>query len=125
MFKGKVQELCLCRQWNLPEYVTTREGPQHCLSYNSTITINGVSFQTLTPSTTSNESEDHAAELAYYHFHQPISNSNPKPNPHQPPSSSSLLPKSWLSLALSASSGMILLFEFCGLAMFNNWTSSF
>ncbi|KAF1886459.1 hypothetical protein Lal_00045691 [Lupinus albus] len=112
MFKGKVQELCQCRQWNLPEYITRREGPQHCLSYNSTITINGVSFQSPTPSPTINESEDHAAEIVYYHFHQPMStsNSNPNLNFHQISSSSSPLPKSWLSFAISSSSGMILLF---------------
>ncbi|XP_061371688.1 double-stranded RNA-binding protein 4-like isoform X3 [Gastrolobium bilobum] len=81
MYKTKVQELCQKKSWSLPEYETTREGPDHNRRFTSTVTVNGVPFHSPSPCRTVKESQNTAAMLAFNHFSQPNPNPNPNPNP--------------------------------------------
>ncbi|KAK7315553.1 hypothetical protein VNO77_34106 [Canavalia gladiata] len=84
MFKTKVQELCQRRSWNLPEYATSREGPDHNPRFSSTVTVNGFSFSSPSPTRTAKQAQNDAAMLAFHHF------SPPSPSPSPSPLSSSL-----------------------------------
>ena len=80
MYKTKVQELCQRRSWSLPEYKLTRDGPDHNPRFTSTVTVNGLRFETPSPCRTSKEAQNNAAMLAFEHFSQP-----PSPSPPPPP----------------------------------------
>ncbi|KAF1860000.1 hypothetical protein Lal_00027849 [Lupinus albus] len=77
MYKTKVQQLCHIKSWNLPVYETVKDGPDHNPGFISTVTVNGVQFQTTQPTRTAKQSQNDAAKLAFYHF-----SSNPDPNPN-------------------------------------------
>lgn len=79
MYKSKLQELCHQKQWSLPQYSTTKEGPMHIPRFTTAVTVNGLSFETPNPSNSSKESQNEAAKLALDHFSAP-----PKP-PAEPP----------------------------------------
>ncbi|XP_047181239.1 double-stranded RNA-binding protein 1-like [Vigna umbellata] len=84
MYKTKVQELCQRRSWPLPTYDTTREGPDHDPRFTSTVTVNGVSFQTSAPTRNSKSAQNDAAMLAFLHFSPPSSSPSPSPSPPSP-----------------------------------------
>ncbi|KAL2335115.1 hypothetical protein Fmac_016328 [Flemingia macrophylla] len=68
MYKTKIQELCQKRSWPLPTYKNNREGPQHNPRFTSTVTVNGVSFHTPTPTRSAKQAQNDAAMLAFHHF---------------------------------------------------------
>ncbi|XP_027924993.1 double-stranded RNA-binding protein 6-like isoform X2 [Vigna unguiculata] len=84
MYKTKVQELCQRRSWPLPTYDTTREGPDHDPRFTSTVTVNGASFQTPSPTRNSKSAQNDAAMLAFHHFSPPSSSPSPLPSPPSP-----------------------------------------
>ncbi|CAL0321619.1 unnamed protein product [Lupinus luteus] len=84
MYKTKVQQLCHTKSWNLPVYQTVKHGPNHNPSFISTVTVNGVLFQSTQPSPTVKQSQNDAAKLAFYHF-----SPNPDPNLDSNPNSNS------------------------------------
>lgn len=84
MYKTKVQELCQRRSWPLPTYDTTREGPDHDPRFTSTVTVNGLSFQTSAPTRNSKSAQNDAAMLAFLHFSPPSSSPSPSPSPPSP-----------------------------------------
>ncbi|CAJ1947918.1 unnamed protein product [Sphenostylis stenocarpa] len=77
MYKTKVQELCQRRSWPLPIYDNIQEGPDHNPRFTSTVTVNGVSFQTPSPTRTAKNAQNDAAMLAFLHFSPP----SPSPSP--------------------------------------------
>ncbi|XP_068502061.1 double-stranded RNA-binding protein 1-like isoform X2 [Phaseolus vulgaris] len=81
MYKTKVQELCQRRSWTLPDYNTTREGPDHDPRFISTVTVNGVSFETPSATRNAKSAQNDAAMLAFLHFSPPSSSSSPSPSP--------------------------------------------
>ncbi|KAE9619815.1 putative double-stranded RNA-binding domain-containing protein [Lupinus albus] len=81
MYKTKIQQLCHSRSWNLPDYETMRDGPDHNPRFISTVTVNGLQFHSPEPTRSSKEAQNNAAELAFHHFTQPF-NPNPNPNPN-------------------------------------------
>lgn len=88
MYKTKVQELCQRRSWTLPDYNTTREGPDHDPRFISTVTVNGVSFETPSATRNAKSAQNDAAMLAFLHFSPPSSSSSPSPSPSLSPSPS-------------------------------------
>ncbi|WMV09165.1 hypothetical protein MTR67_002550 [Solanum verrucosum] len=91
MYKTKLQELCHQFEWNLPEYATEKDGPDHNPRFTATVIVNGVSFESPKDQCrSSKEAQNHAAHFAYDHFilPQPILFS-----PHNLPSPA-LLPTS-------------------------------
>ncbi|KAK7267033.1 hypothetical protein RIF29_19697 [Crotalaria pallida] len=104
MYKTKVQELCQRRSWTLPDYQTFRDGPAHNPRYTSTVTVNGLQFQTPQPTRSSKEAQNNAAKLAFNHFSQPNSSDpNPYPYPHPHPSPSFSLSDRFVSATPSSS----------------------
>ncbi|CAL0299223.1 unnamed protein product [Lupinus luteus] len=86
MYKTKIQQLCHSRLWNLPDYQTIRDGPDHNPRFISTVTLNGLQFHSPEPTRSSKEAQNNAAKLAFLHFTQPFNpNSNPIPNPNPNP----------------------------------------
>ncbi|KAL2335112.1 hypothetical protein Fmac_016325 [Flemingia macrophylla] len=68
MYKTKIQELCQKRSWPLPTYQNTREGSDHNPRFTSTVTVNGFSFHTPTPTRNVKQAQNDAAMLAFLHF---------------------------------------------------------
>ncbi|KAL3535969.1 hypothetical protein ACH5RR_004430 [Cinchona calisaya] len=69
MYKSKLQELCHQRAWDLPVYTTVKGGPDHCPSFTTTVTVNGVPFQSpQNQCKSSKESQNVAAQLAFDYF---------------------------------------------------------
>ncbi|XP_057445876.1 double-stranded RNA-binding protein 1-like isoform X2 [Lotus japonicus] len=87
MYKTKLQVLCQKNSWSLPDYETSREGPDHNPRFSSTVTVNGVPFSSASPSCSAKLAQNDAAMLAFIHFSQPnptpipLPIPNPKPNP--------------------------------------------
>ncbi|KAL4607107.1 hypothetical protein ACB092_09G150800 [Castanea dentata] len=77
MYKSKLQELCHQKSWSLPEYVSTKDGPDHnpCFTATATLTINSNSppqtFHSSNPCKSSKEAQNAAARVAFLHFTQP------------------------------------------------------
>ncbi|CAI9097489.1 OLC1v1033929C3 [Oldenlandia corymbosa var. corymbosa] len=66
MYKSKLQELCHKRSWNLPVYVTQKDGPDHCPAFTTTVTINEFEFASeKNGSKSSKDAQNAAAKLAY------------------------------------------------------------
>ncbi|KAH0749347.1 hypothetical protein KY290_028579 [Solanum tuberosum] len=64
-----LQELCHQIAWNLPEYATEKDGPDHIPRFTATVTVNGVSFESPKDQwRSSKEAQNHAAHIAYDHF---------------------------------------------------------
>lgn len=94
MYKSKLQELCHQYAWSLPEYVTRKEGPDHHPRFSTSITVNGVLFET--PSNqfrSSKEAQNEAAKIAFDYFTVPKpilqQSINPTPVHPKPPINSS------------------------------------
>ncbi|CAK9135010.1 unnamed protein product [Ilex paraguariensis] len=69
MYKTKLQELCHQYSWNLPEYMIMKDGPDHNPRFNSTVVVNGVTFEVPKDQCrSSGESQNQAAKLAFDHF---------------------------------------------------------
>ncbi|XP_006346553.1 double-stranded RNA-binding protein 1-like isoform X1 [Solanum tuberosum] len=69
MYKTKLQELCHQFEWNLPEYATEKDGPDHNPRFTATVIVNGVSFESPKDQCrSSKEAQNHAAHIAYDHF---------------------------------------------------------
>ncbi|KAK4737346.1 hypothetical protein R3W88_001043 [Solanum pinnatisectum] len=72
MYKTKLQELCHQFEWNLPEYATEKDGPDHNPRFTATVIVNGVSFESPKDQCrSSKEAQNHAAHIAYDHFTLP------------------------------------------------------
>lgn len=68
MFKSRLQELCQSKKWKLPEYITKREGLDHCPQFQATVVVNGCSYSTPTSSKSSKDAHNLAAEIAFHHI---------------------------------------------------------
>ncbi|MCL7041201.1 hypothetical protein MKW94_007553 [Papaver nudicaule] len=68
MFKSRLQELCHQKLWGLPNYTSTRDGPDHNPRFKASVLINGVSFDTPDFCKSSKEAQNEAAKLAFQHF---------------------------------------------------------
>ncbi|XP_052111431.1 double-stranded RNA-binding protein 1 isoform X10 [Arachis duranensis] len=94
MYKTKVQELCQKRSWNLPDYETTRDGPDHNPRFTAAVTVNGIRYETPSPCRNSKEAQNNAAMLAFEHLSsQQPSVINPSPPPFPPKPRLMLRPK--------------------------------
>ncbi|XP_039021738.1 double-stranded RNA-binding protein 1-like isoform X2 [Hibiscus syriacus] len=71
MYKSKLQELCQKKAWRLPEYNVTKKGQDHNPSFEATVDVNGMSFQSQNPAKSSKEAQNNAAHLAFLHFTAP------------------------------------------------------
>ncbi|CAK7341497.1 unnamed protein product [Dovyalis caffra] len=80
MYKSKLQELCQQREWELPSYEASKQGQAHNPRFLATVTVNGISFHSPSPSNTSKGAQNNAAKLAYDHF----SLSRPSSSPSLP-----------------------------------------
>ncbi|KAF2288131.1 hypothetical protein GH714_004590 [Hevea brasiliensis] len=83
MYKSKLQELCQLRAWDLPDYVTTKEGPDHNPCFQATVTVNGLSFHSQSPTKSSKRAQNDVAKLAFDHFW--LAHAPPPPPPPSPP----------------------------------------
>ncbi|XP_060197473.1 double-stranded RNA-binding protein 1-like isoform X3 [Lycium barbarum] len=80
MYKTKLQELCHQFAWNLPEYATEKEGPDHNPRFTATVIVNGVSFESPEDQCrSSKEAQNVAAHIAFDHFTVPKSDNLPSP----------------------------------------------
>ncbi|MED6145048.1 HLA class II histocompatibility antigen, DR beta 4 chain [Stylosanthes scabra] len=77
MYKTKVQELCQKRSWSLPEYETTRGGPDHNPGFTAAVTVTGIRFEIQSSCRSSKEAQNNAAMLAFQHL---SSSSQPPPS---------------------------------------------
>ncbi|XP_050208046.1 uncharacterized protein LOC126657412 isoform X2 [Mercurialis annua] len=69
MYKTKLQEICQKRQWGLPKYCVMKNGSDHSPKFNSSVTVNGLSFDDSNfPSNSSKQSQNNAAKFAFLHF---------------------------------------------------------
>ncbi|KAL0374717.1 UNVERIFIED_CONTAM: Double-stranded RNA-binding protein 4 [Sesamum radiatum] len=84
MYKSKLQELCHRRSWELPEYTTVKNGPDHMPRFTASVNVHGEVFQTPALCRSAKEAQNTAARIAFDHFNVPSS-----PRLHRPPPSSS------------------------------------
>ncbi|KAF7831603.1 double-stranded RNA-binding protein 1-like [Senna tora] len=62
MYKTKLQELCHKRRWGLPKYSIMKDGPDHIPSFKASLSLNGLTFDSLEPSTSSKHAQNLAAK---------------------------------------------------------------
>ncbi|XP_027358913.1 double-stranded RNA-binding protein 6-like isoform X2 [Abrus precatorius] len=79
MYKTKIQELCQRRSWRIPEYETTREGPDHNPRFTSTVIVNAIPFRSPTAARTAKQAQNDAAMQAFLHFVSPSPSPSPSP----------------------------------------------
>ncbi|PIM97670.1 hypothetical protein CDL12_29859 [Handroanthus impetiginosus] len=82
MYKSKLQELCRRRRWELPEYDTVKDGPDHMPRFTATVNVRGQVFETPAHCRSAKEAQNTAARIAFEHF------SVTSPPPVQPQPSS-------------------------------------
>ncbi|KAK0601952.1 hypothetical protein LWI29_029033 [Acer saccharum] len=75
MYKAKLQEYCQFKRWELPLYTTIKEGPPHDPRFQTTVTVNNLSFTNRICKTTK-EGQNNAARLALLHFSTSTSSSS-------------------------------------------------
>ncbi|KAK2638294.1 hypothetical protein Ddye_026089 [Dipteronia dyeriana] len=75
MYKAKLQEYCQWKRWELPLYTTIKEGPPHDPRFQTTVTVNNLSFTNRICKTTK-EGQNNAARLALLHFSTSTSTSS-------------------------------------------------
>ncbi|XP_073298110.1 uncharacterized protein [Primulina huaijiensis] len=68
MYKSKLQELCQRRSWNLPEYTTVKDGPDHVPRFKATTVVNGQRFETQAECKSAKAAQNSVAKMAYDHF---------------------------------------------------------
>ncbi|KAL8480325.1 hypothetical protein ACS0TY_027026 [Phlomoides rotata] len=71
MYKGKLQELCQMKKWELPVYTTAKNGPSHLPRFTATVTVQGQVFETREEFKTVKEAKNTAARIAFDHFTVP------------------------------------------------------
>ncbi|TVU23371.1 hypothetical protein EJB05_25731, partial [Eragrostis curvula] len=65
MFKRRLQELCHQRQWVLPVYQQSREGPDHAPLFLATVAVNGAEYSADEFARTAKEAQNLAAMAAF------------------------------------------------------------
>ncbi|XP_054797677.1 double-stranded RNA-binding protein 1-like [Prosopis cineraria] len=78
MYKTKLQELCHQKRWVLPRYSAMKDGPDHIPSFKASVSVNGLTFDSLVPRSSSKLAQNEAAMLAFLHF---TSSDPPSPSP--------------------------------------------
>ncbi|XP_075502164.1 double-stranded RNA-binding protein 1-like isoform X6 [Primulina tabacum] len=68
MYKCKLQELCQRKSWNLPEYNTIKDGPDHLPRFKAIAVVNGLDFETPAECSSAKEAQNSVAKVAYDHF---------------------------------------------------------
>ncbi|CAL5357248.1 unnamed protein product [Camellia sinensis] len=68
MFKTKLQEVCHRKKWGLPKYSCIKDGADHYPQFRASVSVNGLSFDSLTASNSSKHALNDAAKLAFLHF---------------------------------------------------------
>ncbi|KAL6521247.1 HLA class II histocompatibility antigen, DR beta 4 chain [Orobanche gracilis] len=71
MYKSKLQELCQRRSWELPEYTTVKDGPDHMPRFTAAVTVHGQVFETPALCKSSKDAQNTAARIAFAHFNAP------------------------------------------------------
>ncbi|KAG6437427.1 hypothetical protein SASPL_102344 [Salvia splendens] len=77
MYKTKLQELCQRRSWDLPDYATAKDGPDHMPRFTATVTVQGQLFHTPHHCKSSKDAQNTAARVAFDH----LASSDPLPTP--------------------------------------------
>ncbi|KAK6147399.1 hypothetical protein DH2020_018311 [Rehmannia glutinosa] len=85
MYKSKLQVLCQRRSWELPEYTTVKDGPDHMPRFTAAVNVHGQVFETPTGCKSAKEAQNTAAQIAFDHFNAPSS----PPQVHRLPQSTS------------------------------------
>ncbi|RWW56316.1 hypothetical protein BHE74_00036993, partial [Ensete ventricosum] len=80
MYKSRLQELCQRRHWALPQYIASRDGPDHSPLFRATVTVNGAAFHSLDDSRSSKQAQDRAAQIAF----EQLSAEDPPTAPSRP-----------------------------------------
>ncbi|XP_028752538.1 double-stranded RNA-binding protein 1-like [Neltuma alba] len=68
MYKTKLQELCHQKRWGLPRYTAMKDGPDHIPSFKASVSVNGLTFDSPGPCSSSKLAQNKAAMLAFLHF---------------------------------------------------------
>ncbi|KAH7862515.1 hypothetical protein Vadar_005929 [Vaccinium darrowii] len=68
MYKMKLQEMCQRKKFGLPKYCCIKDGPDHSPHFRASVSVNGVSFDSPSISTSSKHALNEAATLAFLHF---------------------------------------------------------
>ncbi|XP_038707168.1 double-stranded RNA-binding protein 1-like [Tripterygium wilfordii] len=68
MYKCRLQEICHQRRWALPTYSAMKDGPDHLPSFKSSVSVNGLSFDSTESWRTLREAHNDAAKEALLHF---------------------------------------------------------
>ncbi|XP_073032531.1 double-stranded RNA-binding protein 1-like isoform X2 [Primulina eburnea] len=68
MYKCKLQELCQRKSWNLPEYTTIKDGPDHLPRFKAIAVVNGLNFETPAECKSAKEAQNSVAKVAYDHI---------------------------------------------------------
>ncbi|KAL0346923.1 UNVERIFIED_CONTAM: Double-stranded RNA-binding protein 4 [Sesamum calycinum] len=97
MYKSKLQELCHRRSWELPEYTTIKNGPDHMSRFTASVNVHGEVFQTPALCRSAKEAQNTAARIAFDHFNVPSS-----PRLHRPLPSSPALPSQFNDVSVPA-----------------------
>ena len=77
MFKTKLHEFCQRRRWDLPDYATAKDGPDHMPRFTATVTVQGQLFHTPDHCKSSKDARNAAARIAFDH----LTSSDPLPTP--------------------------------------------
>lgn len=64
MYKNQLQELAQRSCFNLPSYISIREGPDHAPRFKATVNFNGETYESPNYCTTLRQAEHSAAEVA-------------------------------------------------------------
>ncbi|XAR64856.1 hypothetical protein NMG60_11008730 [Bertholletia excelsa] len=104
MYKTKLQVLCQQNSWDLPEYSTTRDGPDHNSRFTATVTVKGLHFKPSDQSRSTKEAQNKAAKLAFDHFSAPNRLHCPSPSQSSP---LSVLPNRPISTSSSGVSSSV------------------
>ncbi|KAL3642799.1 HLA class II histocompatibility antigen, DR beta 4 chain [Castilleja foliolosa] len=68
MYKSKLKELCQRRSWQLPEYSTAKDGPDHMPSFTASVTVHGLVFDTPAQCKSSKDAQNTCARIAFDHL---------------------------------------------------------
>ncbi|KAL5999349.1 HLA class II histocompatibility antigen, DR beta 4 chain [Asimina triloba] len=71
MYKSRLQELCHQKSWSLPTYTSSKDGPDHCPTFNATVSVNGIDFHAPNSAKSSKDAQNEAAKIAFHHFTTP------------------------------------------------------
>ncbi|KAG8376423.1 hypothetical protein BUALT_Bualt09G0061900 [Buddleja alternifolia] len=71
MYKNKLQELCQRRSWELPEYTTVKDGPDHMPAFKAYVKVHGEAFETPEQCKSAKDAQNTVARMAFHHFYVP------------------------------------------------------